>query len=36
MAAAVYARAYTTRCVHALGGNVAELQLPDFATKMLQ
>jgi hypothetical protein len=35
-AAAVYARAYTTRCVHALGGDTAALQLPEYALALLQ
>ena len=35
-AAAVYGRAYTTRCVHALGGDTAELQLPEYALALLQ
>lgn len=35
-AAAVYARAYTTRCVHALGGDVDGLQLPEYAAALLQ
>jgi hypothetical protein len=35
-AAAVYARAYTTRCVHALGGDTAALLLPEYAAALLQ
>ncbi|HEY4413752.1 MAG TPA: hypothetical protein VGN06_12195 [Gaiellaceae bacterium] len=35
-AAAVYGRAYTTRCVHALGGDTAALQLPEYAGALLQ
>jgi hypothetical protein len=35
-AAAAYARAYTTRCVHALGGDVDALNLPAFASALLQ
>ena len=35
-AAAVYARAYTTRCVHALAGDVSELRLPEYAAALLQ
>ncbi len=35
-AAAVYARAYTTRCTHALGGDTADLNLPDYAAALLQ
>jgi hypothetical protein len=35
-AAAVYGRAYTTRCVHALGGDTAALQLPEYAAALLQ
>lgn len=35
-AAAVYGRAYTTRCVHALGGDTAALQLPEYAVALLQ
>jgi len=35
-AAAVYARAYTTRCVHALGGDTDALNLPAFANALLQ
>jgi hypothetical protein len=35
-AAAVYGRAYTTRCVHALGGDTAVLQLPEYAAALLQ
>jgi hypothetical protein len=35
-AAAVYGRAYTTRCVHALGGDTAALQLPEYALALLQ
>lgn len=35
-AAAVYGRAYTTRCVHALGGDVDELVLPGYAAALLQ
>ena len=35
-ASAVYARAYATRCVHALGGDTAELQLPEYAAALLQ
>jgi hypothetical protein len=35
-AAAVYARAYTARCRHALGGDTATLQLPEYAAALLQ
>jgi len=35
-AAAVYGRAYTTRCVHALGDDTAALQLPEYAAALLQ
>jgi len=35
-AAAVYARAYTTRCAHALGGDTDALSLPDYAAALLQ
>jgi hypothetical protein len=35
-AAAVYARAYTARCWHALGGDTASLQLPEYAAALLQ
>ncbi|MGH3000114.1 MAG: hypothetical protein ACRDNM_12530, partial [Gaiellaceae bacterium] len=35
-AAAVYARAYTTRCVHALGGDTERFELQAFATALLQ
>ena len=35
-AAAAYARAYTTRCVHALGGDTDALSLPAFASALLQ
>ena len=35
-AAAVYGRAYTTRYVHALGGDTAVLQLPEYAATLLQ
>ena len=35
-AAAAYARAYTTRCVHALGGDTDALNLPAFASALLQ
>ena len=35
-AAAVYARAYTTRCTHALGGDTAALTLPEYAAALLQ
>jgi hypothetical protein len=35
-AAAVYGRAYMTRCVHALGGDVEPLNLPAFADALLQ
>lgn len=35
-AAAVYGRAYTTRCVHAFGGDTSELQLPEYAAALLQ
>jgi hypothetical protein len=35
-AAAVYARAYTTRCTHALGGDTAALSLPAYAAALLQ
>lgn len=35
-AAAVYGRAYATRCVHALGGDVEALCLPAFAAALLQ
>jgi hypothetical protein len=35
-AAAVYARAYSTRCVHALGGDAAPLELPEYAAALLQ
>ncbi len=35
-AAAVYARAYTTRCAHALGGDTEVMNLPDYAAALLQ
>jgi hypothetical protein len=35
-AAAVYGRAYTTRCVHALGGDTSVLNLPEYASALLQ
>ena len=35
-AAAVYGRAYTTRCWHALGGDTDELQLPEYAAALLK
>jgi hypothetical protein len=35
-AAAVYARAYTARCTHALGGDTEALNLPDYAAALLQ
>lgn len=35
-AAAAYGRAYTTRCWHALGGDVGELRLPGYAATLLQ
>ncbi|HEY2074561.1 MAG TPA: hypothetical protein VGG88_13370 [Gaiellaceae bacterium] len=35
-AAAVYGRAYTTRCVHALGGDTDALNLPEYAAALLQ
>jgi hypothetical protein len=35
-AAAVYGRAYTARCVHALGGDTGALQLPEYAAALLQ
>jgi hypothetical protein len=35
-AAAVYGRAYTTRCVHALGGDTEALNLPAYADALLQ
>lgn len=35
-AAAVYGRAYTTRCVHALGGDTGELRLSEYAAALLQ
>ena len=35
-AAAVYGRAYTARCVHALGGDVDELGLREYAGALLQ
>jgi hypothetical protein len=35
-AAAVYARAYTTRCTHALDGDTAALSLPEYASALLQ
>jgi hypothetical protein len=35
-AAAVYGRAYTTRCVHALGDDTAGLELPEYAAALLK
>ena len=35
-AAAAYARAYSTRCAHALGGDTDALNLPAFASALLQ
>lgn len=35
-AAAVYGRAYTTRCVHALGGDAEAMLLPEYAAALLQ
>ena len=35
-AAAVYGRAYTTRCTHALGGDTASLRLPEYASTLLK
>ena len=35
-AAALYGRAYATRCVHALGGDTEALQLPEYALALLQ
>jgi hypothetical protein len=35
-AAAVYGRAYTTRCVHALGGDTTALCLQEYAAALLQ
>ena len=35
-AAAVYARAYRTRCVHALGDDATELGLTEYAASLLQ
>ncbi|HEY2543128.1 MAG TPA: hypothetical protein VGH92_08750 [Gaiellaceae bacterium] len=35
-AAAVYGRAYTARCVHALGGDTEPLNLPAYADALLQ
>jgi hypothetical protein len=35
-AAAVYARAYATRCAHALGGDTELLSLPAYAAALLQ
>ena len=35
-AAAVYGRAYTARCWHALGGEASELQLPEYAAILLK
>jgi hypothetical protein len=35
-AAAVYGRAYTTRCWHALGSETTELQLPEYAAALLK
>jgi hypothetical protein len=35
-AAAVYARAYATRCTHALGGDTELLSLPAYAAALLQ
>jgi Phosphotransferase enzyme family len=35
-AAAVYSRAYSTRCVHALGGDPSELELDAYAHQLLK
>lgn len=34
-AAAVYSRAYTTRCAHAVGGDTAAMRLSEYAAEFL-